>query len=259
MPLALPQNEVDLVSKALNGQSITKLRQTDETAVCSALSLEIGDCARNFLGAVNTTDEGVEAMIELVLSNFGHLGLGEVRQAFVLLAAGKLGCDVSAYYGIFSVVAFGQILGFYCEYRKQIFDAVKPVEASTVPRLDDGVSEQWKLERIQKLTSTQVSHQHVTVYDFEFLVERGEITVRGDKEARTRIYGRAGEILDAETRAAMLKNENRMQRRGLEIEISDYAAGNPSSNWVARQKALAQRLSVVEWASAKRAQLVENQ
>lgn len=66
---------------------------------------------------------------ELFSSEFSELAVSEIIEAFRLAAARKIDADMSAYYGQFTVAAFGDVMAAYMAHRKRIANAL--VEAET--------------------------------------------------------------------------------------------------------------------------------
>ena len=65
-----------------------------------------------------------KACVELVTTQFAHLGIGEINAAFQHAAAGKIDADLRAFRGVFTAGMLGDILKKWGEYRQQIQAAI---------------------------------------------------------------------------------------------------------------------------------------
>lgn len=117
-----------LVKAASNGITINSLRNADALRCSAVLQLEIEDCAAAYCAAPNTEGETIVEAVRFALSQFGHLNIGEVREAFRLAAAGKIEVDLNAYHGLFSVRILGSVLSAYADYRTQIAREIRSRE-----------------------------------------------------------------------------------------------------------------------------------
>lgn len=109
-----------IVAAANAGTTINSLRKSDALKCSTALQIEIEDCAVAYCAAPNTEGETITECVCFVLTQFGHLNIGEIREAFRLAAAGKIDVNLNAYHGLFSVRILGDVLGTYADYRAQI-------------------------------------------------------------------------------------------------------------------------------------------
>jgi heme exporter protein D len=55
-----------------------------------------------------------------IQKNFGGIGINEIPEAFSMAAAGSIDVDITAYYGIFTVVTLGKVLKNYLPFRGKI-------------------------------------------------------------------------------------------------------------------------------------------
>lgn len=65
-----------------------------------------------------------KACVELVTTQFAHIGIGEINAAFQHAAAGKIDADLRAFRGVFTAGMLGDILKKWGEYRQQIQAAI---------------------------------------------------------------------------------------------------------------------------------------
>lgn len=66
-----------------------------------------------------TNDMIYTECLDLTTNKFNDLSIGEIKEAYRLVADGTLDVDVSAYHGIASVVSYGKVLAAYKDHRNK--------------------------------------------------------------------------------------------------------------------------------------------
>lgn len=110
---------------AATGQSIGAMMRATEIETGTALHLEIKYCAVTYCGAPNTDPEVIKEAVRFVVTKYTHLALPEIREAFRLTAAGKIGANLNAYNGLFTIRMLGEVLTSYDDHRNQVAREVR--------------------------------------------------------------------------------------------------------------------------------------
>lgn len=87
--------------------------------------MEVEYCADTYCACPNAGDATIEESVRFILTQFGYLNIGEIREAFRLAASGKIQANLNAYHGQFSVRLLGEVLSNYADYRSQIAREVR--------------------------------------------------------------------------------------------------------------------------------------
>lgn len=244
----------------LEGRTIGAAMRENREAALVALSLELEYCAKAYTGATRTDELVFDELVLFVVKQYGMLNTAEIREAFRLGAAGELGeVRMTAYYGAFTVLMLGDLLGAYMARREA--DVRKARRAETAAedaarsernrQILEASAVQWQDDRIKTLLSVRNSAfvVYVTAYDYEFLTARGEIVL--DKEAKWDLMRRAGEKVCDELRLEMV-TASAFRRGEIQAQIAAFEDGEPTADFVARQKSTAQRLAVLDWIAARK-------
>ena len=113
-----------LCLQAINGNTIASIFRRDPDLMFG-VKIDLEFCAATYCGAPNTLPETIGEGVKFILSQFSHLGLTEIREAFRLAAAGKIEADLNAFYGLFTVQMLGKVMSAYDDYRTAIFREVR--------------------------------------------------------------------------------------------------------------------------------------
>lgn len=132
-----------LCLQAINGNTIASIFRRDPDLMFG-VKIDLEFCAATYCGAPNTLPETIGEGVKFILSQFSHLGLTEIREAFRLAAAGKIEADLNAFYGLFTIQLLGKVLSAYDDYRTAIFREVRAKAAQAE-------EEQGNVERDQAL------------------------------------------------------------------------------------------------------------
>jgi hypothetical protein len=109
------------IMTALAGGSIRRqIIAGNEVAVYGLMHYTLEEIGSIYFGATNTDEAVFPEMVRFTMDHFAHLAPEEIREAFRLHAAGKLGTEKEAYRGLFTVNMLGAILGHYDGYRQNI-------------------------------------------------------------------------------------------------------------------------------------------
>ncbi len=131
---------------------------TNERQISAAAAIQTA--AQAFTGA-NVDDMPAQtwkACVELVTTQFAHLGIGEIDAAFQHAAAGKIDADLRAFRGVFTAGMLGDILKKWAEYRQQIQAAIinarheaEQAEKETLRRYRAKLDDRLVMERLESL------------------------------------------------------------------------------------------------------------
>lgn len=237
------------------------MRRMDERLVVVSLSAVLQKCAREYCGAGNADGDVFDEAVDFVMSQFGHLGVDEVVEAFRLGAAGRFEVDMRAYYGQFPLVMLGAILRGYDEYRARIVAALRRAEseanyaagqhqARTFWQSDDGQRAKRDFERrrvVALRAMEQPTLDDVTVYDYEMLTGLGELNL--DKQEKWQLMADAKPLVEAE-----LLEATHGRGLGVVMEARAILAGIGDGEGLKNKQAVvAQRLAVVRWIEQQQA------
>jgi len=101
------------------------MMREDEIKAPTALLAEIKYCAITYCASPNTEPETLKESVRFVLSQYGHLNVAEIREAFRLTAAGKIEANLNAYHGQFTIRILGDVLSGYNDMRTQVAREVR--------------------------------------------------------------------------------------------------------------------------------------
>lgn len=223
----------------------------------TALSAELEFVAQAYCGGVNTKEMVWDECMDFVVSRFGLLNISEIRHAFRLAASGELGdLNLKAFYGAFTVSMLGDVLNKYWSHRQSIYNLARRVESAQLmvssqsEKRNNYDVEAFKVNRkkfLLLLDSPTVDQ--VTVYDYQFLSEMGEIDLSPDE--KWLVFDRAKPLVIRD-----LTNElgqlGQFRGKHLIKRIEDAKKGSPCEDFLASQRSIAQRLSVLDWIASKR-------
>lgn len=137
-----------------------QMAQEGDAVALVALSDELTYCAMNYSGAREVSEDLMTEAIEFTATRFGGLGVGEIREAFRLAAAGELGdVDMKAYYGQFTIVILGAVLSAYQVYRRRIAQAIQRAEQEAEDRQRELTkAEEWSTEAWAQMRLTTLQN-----------------------------------------------------------------------------------------------------
>jgi hypothetical protein len=199
-----------------------------------------GDAARNIVSQVRLfctlagvdapAQEAMAAAVEFVTKHYAGLAPVEVYHAAQLWAAGKLNAK-SEFYGRFSLVAFGQILFAYAQYRNAIVHALdkeadRAAKAAREVKLKEEGAEYRANFDVHLAAFDGTKFTDVPVFWYDICKDQGRITWQ------------PGEWLPVWTRAQVLAR--------LEFEADDPRKGRFVTPELldGRARALAQKIAV---------------
>jgi len=105
----------------LQGHTIGAIMRTSDGVAIPAMLAEIKFAAVTYCAAPNTDSETCKEGVAFVLSQFSHLNINEIREAFRLAASGKIDASLAAYHGQFSIRILGEVLRAYDDHRTGIY------------------------------------------------------------------------------------------------------------------------------------------
>lgn len=251
----------EMVSKAINQDNIRGMFAHNPGGAPESLAMELQFVAMSYCGSAKTDETVFDECMEFAEKQFGHLNLGEIREAFRLGAAGELGeVDLQSYYGLFTVATLGAILRAYDDYRKRIVAALRraeneayraKLEAERMPH----DSEVWMKNRLNQLIALpEPDLQNTTAYDHDFLEKQGWML--NDKETKEAAWVEAKAIATAQV-AEEMQGNNPAIRAGLQAILRDVEAGKGNADFKSRRVGIAKRLLVCRWITQQRAQEIQ--
>lgn len=236
------------------------MRRMDEGEAVMMLSVVLQRCMKTYCGAGKADYEQIGEAVSFTVGQFGHLGVDEVEEAFLLASAGKFDVDLTGYYGQFPIASLGKLLRGYDEYRAGIVAALRRAEseanyvagqhqARTFWESEDGQRASRDFERRRVAALKAMEHPglgDVTVYDYKILTALGELDL--SKEEKWQLMADAKPFVEAE-----LLEMTQGRGFGVAMEARAMLAGIGEGEGVrSKQVVLAQRLAVVRWVEAQR-------
>ena len=174
--------------------------------------------------------EGMAAAVEFVMKHYAGFAPTEIYQAAQTWAAGELGTNTQ-FYGKFSLIAFGEILGAYARYRNTIVHALdkeadRAAKAARDAKLAQESAEYRANFDVHLAAFDGTKFTDVPVYWYDICKEQGRIT--WEREEWLPVWQRA------QTLAA------------IDLEADDPRKGRYISAglWEARARVLAQKIAV---------------
>ena len=217
-----------------------------------ALVAELESCAKQYTGCPNTKGLTFDEAAEFVIDQFGGLNIGEIRLAFRLAAAGEFeGVKLIAYYGTFTVGMLGEVLAAYKEYRGEAVRHFRTIE-NVSAALQSGEERQrkhdmeaWENNRIKFLRILHLpTIDSVTVYDYEFLTRRGEISLTDDQK-RAMIERCVTQTIFEIHRD--MEGATQYRRKELLAEIEQAKSGKYTVGFRNKMAVIGKRLAVLDW------------
>ena len=245
------KKQAELVWLASNGNTISRMMRESAKAGVATISMELEACAKTYVACPNTDDEAFDEIIEFVAAKFGGLNVSEIREAFRLVAAKEIGVDLKAWYGQFTVMMMGEVLTAYMDWRERLQRLVLEQMAQereakrAAARAANHDSSDWEARRAEwLLKKTAPTVEMVTAYDFEWLQRAGQIELT--REERWDMFEKA---FEPTIEQLLAENATSGPFKKIEVnkQITAARMGEPDAGFCARQRAMAQRLAVVNW------------
>lgn len=249
----------ECVSRSVAGATIRAFRDEMPDQLSLALTADLETCARQYTGCPNTKTLVFDEAVDFIADQFNFLNIGEIRLAFRLAAAGYFeGVNLRAYYGTFTVGMLGEVLVAYRQYRDELVKNARRVESETAA-LDSGEArkrahdmEAWEQNRMKVLLMLhEPTADNCTVYDYEFLTRRGEITLSDDEKKA--MFQRRYELVVREIYRDM-EDATAYRKREMLNEIEQGKQGKYSDGFRAKMIAAGKRLAVLDWIKNKSVQ-----
>ena len=240
---------VGLVADSVAQRNLRADFRLNPEPALAALGLELEYCAKAYCGAAKTDDLVYDELVEFVVTQYGHLAVGEIREAFRLAAAGKLGeVNLASYYGLFTVAMLGEVLNAYGRYRQQIVAELMKVEKAMALPKRTWDSAAWAEQRLTALLGTEgLTVDHVTAFDYEYFHSTGQLTYTDEEKRAAWNDARGAALADLQRAAELEKNFfKQKEMRDLVARVVE-GVGATEDNFVQRRTVLAKRLLVVRW------------
>lgn len=250
--------EVSSVSAIVAGIN-KSLRRSDRVEVLASLTADIEFVTRIYCGVDLSTDDELQlTCVEFILKNFAHLGIGELKEAFSLAAAGKLGkIDLSAYYGKFTIRSLGEVLKLYGIFREKAVRELRKAEAEAVEiaaaaeklaRKSEMLMEhaEWCADKIEYyIRNDAPRYDLIPVVLYEYL-EGLELIIL-NRAAKLELMERAKPIVRASFGGDLQTEPNEFKKRSIREIITQLDNGILADRFVARQKVVARQLAVLDY------------
>ena len=154
----------------------------DKKAIKTLIDTTIEFCAENYTSATNLNEDLLKECTLFVFTNFGFLGVEEIKEAFRSAAAGLTNVDLNTYYGKFNINILGKVLNEYKEYRKAIAKKIQDEHEATNAELRRAYweSEEGK-SKIRSHFLNRVSHlkrypDAASAKDYNYFEKLGVLT-----------------------------------------------------------------------------------
>jgi hypothetical protein len=248
--------------------NIRALAKVDGFALSLAVTAELEFSIRTYSGLTDFDDAQIAEFTQLVLSEFSHLGVGEIREAFRLVAIGTVKnvekvIDLRAYRDVFTGAVLGDVLRCYDEFRKA--EIVKALQAEQT-RLEREESERHtreegeiKRQRNERAIDTRIEQlkemkeprlDKVRERDYDWLKRRNLIVLSKERMMEIYEYAKAQYLIELKNN---LWNEKREIRLAANTKITLIEKGKESEELKEKYQETARRLAVVEWVKEQQA------
>ena len=180
------------------------LRSNPVVLIQNATSV-IGEVLTAYCGATTDgTHAGVVSeCVALMTHKFSHLGIYEVREAYRLAAIDKIDVDITAYRGVATVYAFGQVMSAYdklrnsyvyiIEQKKREQEAMDKEESDKKKKAFELQIMEWFVKSKADKGKSVKSFNDVPFYYFDTLTEAGAIDI--GKEVKIQYLDKATVLL----------------------------------------------------------------
>jgi len=247
-----------VVSAVVDGLNIS-MRRDDRNAVIAKLTIDLEYCAAVYCGADALKNSDVlDEAIYFCISRFAQLGVGEIREAFSLAAAGDLGdIDLSAYHGRFTIKILGEVLKSYLDFREKVVRELRraELEAAEAEREAEKRAnmsewsvkhEGWCKDKIAGWLAGELpTYDGIAVTIYDYLVETGELELT--KEAKLALMERAKPLVVSSYTKDLNEETNEFRKRSIRNIIDNARRGELAGYFVGRQKLAAKQLAVLDY------------
>lgn len=239
---------VELIAASLEQRNIRAGLAQNAEAVLNSLNLELEFCARTYCGSSKTDERTFEEGVEFILSQFASLALGEIREAFRLAAAGKLGdVNMTTYYGLFTVAMLGDVLNSYTEYRRRTLSELRKMEALAEIPAKSWDKEAWGNARLEKFRNLETpTLDNFTATDYDYFHETGQLKHTDDEKKAAWADAYALTLADLEREAESEKSVYRVKE--LKDILAEAREKQFTETFTTRRAVIAKRLLVQRWA-----------
>jgi hypothetical protein len=197
----------------------------------------------------------IDCCTDFVFNYHSELCIDELKVAFDLAVSGKLkDCDITTYYGKFTVQTLSFVLNAYSTLRKQIQaefikreDAAKKIksqeEIAERKTIVDVKNDYQNLIQSYKLTGT-LDEDLIKPFWGKILVEHGIINFTAAEKSE--IYKEAKQIVKNEVKASLGVNDDLMIRKSIVNLLNDIENEMQNEDYEAKSKAKYSHLIVVK-------------
>ena len=217
------EQPVAWVESAVTGYR-NQIRHAPQEVIAGQIMAAISLLAKNYGARADIEPEMVKEAVRLVMTQFSHLGVDELKDAYRLWASGQIdaGKGSEMYAGQFSAGQLGKVLGAYCEHRKKIIAAYTNLldqereeqeEEARVARMKSQYMSRFR-ENISRFCESGKGWQDVPAHWYQMLTKLGDLN---PTEAEIKqLTEDAAELAEMELRAEIEEEANPFKRVNLE-------------------------------------------
>lgn len=112
----MPSTFAEVVAKGMAAQ----MRHQPPNKLAVELAATLAFVAREYGATKEIPAETLAECVKLTMQKFGALGLGEIREAYRMAAAGEISPEQKMWGGVFSAAQLGSVLTTYRKYRAKV-------------------------------------------------------------------------------------------------------------------------------------------
>lgn len=244
------EQPVAWVESAVTGYR-NQIRHAPQEVVAGQIMAAISMLAKNYGARADIDPEVTKEAVRLVMTQFSHLGVDELKDAYRLWAAGQLslGKEAEMYGGQFNAGQLGKVLGAYCDHRKKIISAYtnlleqereeKAEEARVARMKSEYMDRFW--DNIQRFCESGKGWQDVPAYWYQTLIKVGYLNPT--RQEIKQLTEDAAGLAEMELKAEIEEETNPFKRVNLERLFQ--AGGIEARAMVIYEKLAVYRLYVV--------------
>jgi hypothetical protein len=200
-------------------------------------------------------DSILQVMANFVISNYGSLGLDEIRTAFEMAAAKKTKADLRAWNGKFTIDLLGGVLDAYLNHTNRLIQEFDRHKAALPPKNYEREIKQKNEETKKQVIaaylelkkeyadSLEIDKSKIFYHWGEILVKAGYITFT--KEEKIEIYKEARVLTAQALKREMITTNNSTKKRELK-QIIDARGPDASMKFTDKVKAEYSKLVVIK-------------
>ena len=251
-----------IVVDSMERGNIRALAKTDGFYLSLAVTAELEFSIRTYSGVTDFDDAQITEFTQLVLSEFAHLGVTEIREAFRLVSIGTVKngekvIDLRAYRDVFTGAVLGDVLRCYDEFRKAEIVKGLQVEQARLASLESErhtlEEQELKHQRNERAIDVRIEQLRemkepdlakVWGRDYEWLKRRNLIVMT--KEQMMKIYEQAKGQYLIEVKNNLWSDKKEVRQTAL-VMIGLIEKGQETEELKEKYQETARRLAVLWW------------